>query len=500
MKLDEVFAFENAGWPALLVNDAGTILRANQSAVKTFGQALEGHSPLLSAIWAPENGLTAELFLAHWERNPSPVAQLKLRLKGGGTQNFPAALCGFTRDGQKYLVFQLMPDSGAAEARAQNSDVNLAQKQKLDCALQLARTVSLDFNNALTSILGYTSLVLSQMETNNPWRHLLVEVEKSAAKAAEIAADLGTFSRQEKETRAQSSGNLNAIVQRSVDLFRDKGGKNISWELQFERRLFAVRFDEAKIQQAFSKVLENAVQAIGESGRISVQTRNIELASATHDRELRLAPGTYVCVEINDNGSGIAPDVLPRVFEPFFTTKKLNGHRGLGLALVYGIVSNHAGGVAISSHLSVGTSVRLYLPAEARVVFDTAMSLRDLNGTQTILMVDDEDLLLAMGNTVLSAYGYRVLSANSGQRALEIFSQAPESVDLVITDMVMPGMGGRELSENLHRISPHTPVLYTSGFVRTATTTEDALTFLQKPFTSQELLTKVKTLLSTDIS
>ena len=415
MKLDDVFALENAGWPALLVNN-GTILRANQAAVKTFGQALEGQAPLLSAIWAPENSSTAELFLAHWERSPAPNVPLKLRVKGGGIHNFSASICAFSKDGQKFLIFQLFSEVAAADAKAPGIEMGLAQKQKLECALQLARTVSLDFNNALTSILGYTSLVLSQMEPGNPWRHLLVEVEKSAAKAAEIASDLGTFSRQEKETRAQSSGNLNAILQRSVDIFRNADPKKISWTIQFERRLFAAKLDEAKVQQAFVKVLENAVQAVATNGSISVVTRNVDLNTATQDRELRLAPGTYVCIEISDNGTGISPDVLPRVFEPFFTTKKAEGHRGLGLALVYGIITNHGGGVAISSQPNVRTSVRLYLPAESKVVFDSSLSFRDLKGSQTILMVDDEDLLLVMGQTILSAYGYRVLTANSGQR------------------------------------------------------------------------------------
>ncbi|HHY87277.1 MAG TPA: response regulator [Verrucomicrobia bacterium] len=494
MRAAEVFVLENAAWPALLVNDAGTILRRNQAAARVFGQALEGQAPLLTAIWAPENGTTPEQFIAQWERSPSATAPLKLRVKGGTVQTFQVSICSFQRDTQRFLVFQLL-----SETDARSTDANLAQRQKLEVALQLARSVSLDFNNALTSILGYTSLVLSQMEPDNPWRHLLVEVEKSAARAAEIANDLGTFSRQEKETRPQAGGNLNSVLQRSVDVFRNSDAKKLNWVMQLERRLFVVRFDEAKLQQAFVKVIENAVQAVPPGGRITLVTRNVDLKQETQDRELRLAPGTYVCAEISDNGTGIPPDVLPRVFEPFFTTKKAQGHRGLGLALVYGIAANHGGGVSISSHVNVGTSVRLYLPAEPRVVFDTVISHRDLKGTETILMVDDEDLLLSMGETILSSYGYRVLTASSGQRALELFSQHVKEIALVITDLVMPTMSGRELAENIHRVSPETPVLFTSGFVRPQNQ-NDELTYLQKPFTSQDLLIKIKTVLSGTIS
>jgi len=237
--------------------------------------------------------------------------------------------------------------------------------------------------------------------------------------------------------------------------------------------------------------LENSVQALPSSGRITVQTRNLELHEASQDRDLRLAAGTYVCVEISDTGCGIPSEVLPRIFEPFFTTKKGGNHRGLGLAWVYGIVTNHGGGVAVSSQLGAGTSVRVYLPAEKKVVIDSAAATGDLKGTQTILMVDDEDLLLTMGQTVLSAFGYKVLTANSGQKALEMLSKNGAQIDLLITDLVMPAMSGRELIEQVKKVSPDTRILATSGFVRPSGQENDSL-YLQKPFTSQSLLVKVK--------
>jgi two-component system cell cycle sensor histidine kinase/response regulator CckA len=391
-------------------------------------------------------------------------------------------------------VLQLLREGTApgADVKTPGGEAGQAQKQKLDCALQLARTVALDFNNALTSILGHTSLVLSKMEPNHPWRGSLIEVEKSAAKAAEIANDLGTFSRQEKETRAQAAGNLNPLLQRSVEFFQQNAGAEpVAWTLQLDRKLFAAKFDEAKMQQAFMKILENAIQALRERGRITVQTRNIELAEPTQDRNVQLAAGAYVCVEISDNGCGIEPDVLPRVFEPFFTTKRGASHRGLGLAWVYGIVTNHGGGVAISSQPGAGASVRVYLPAEKKLVRDDGVASNDLNGTQTILMVDDEDLLLTMGKTILSTYGYRVLTANGGQKALDILARKDTTVDLMITDLVMPAMSGRELVEHVRQLSPDTRIICTSGYVWPAGQENDGA-YLQKPFTSQELLLKVK--------
>ena len=485
---------ENAGWPALLVDDAGAICGANPAATRLFGAVLAGESPRLSAIWSPQNSIAADQFPSQWERSAPATVPLKFQAKGGNTVVYLTSICAFAKDGQKYLVFQLLREGSAAtpEVKPPGGEASLALKQKLDCALQLARTVALDFNNALTSILGHTSLVLSKMEPNHPWHDSLIEVEKSASKAAEIANDLGTFSRQEKETRAQTAGNLNLLLQRTVQFFQQNAGAEpVAWTLQLDRKLFTAKFDEAKMQQAFMKIIENALQALGERGRVTVQTRNFELVEPTQDRNAQLAAGNYVCVEISDDGCGIEPDVLPRVFEPFFTTKRRADHRGLGLAWVYGIVTNHGGGVAISSEPGVGTSVRVYLPAEKRIVRDHEVSSDDLSGNQTILMVDDEELLLTMGKTILSAYGYSVLTANGGQKALEVLSHKDSSVDLVITDLVMPAMSGRELVERIRQLLPDTRIICTSGYVGPVSQEDDG-TYLQKPFTSQELLLKVK--------
>ncbi len=496
MKSSAVFQLENAGWPALLLDSSTTICRANPAAIRLFGPTLEGSTPLLAAIWSEGNGTTPEQFLAQWERSPSPAALLRFHSRGGGTVTASASICSFLKDGQKYFLLQLPPDSAGPVSGGDGhaAETSLAHQQKLECALQLARTVALDFNNALTSILGHTSLVLSQLEPTHPWRASLLEVEKSASKAAEIANDLGMFSRQEREPLGKSTSNLNQLAQRTVEMFqRQTPTATIDWNVLLEKRLFGSRFDEAKLQQALMRILENAVQSIRGHGRIAVQTRNLELAERAQDQNVQLAAGAYVSVEISDDGEGIAPDVLPRVFEPFFTTKGKN-HRGLGLALVYGVVTNLGGGVAISSRGGAGTSVRVYLPAESQVLKENGVSSDDLRGHQTILMVDDEDLLLTMGQTILSAYGYRVLTANSGPKALQTLS-ANRSIDLVITDLVMPAMSGRELVENIHQSSPATRILCTSGYVWPAGHRSDTA-YLQKPFTSQDLLLKVKQVLA----
>ncbi len=515
MKPEIIFGLESAPWPALLVDANGVVMRANTAAATAFGGALSGEAPLLSAIWPPENGITAVDFLRRWEQSPTPVVNLKFRAPNGPLAACTVSICTFSKDGRKWFVFQLLPvttpppagkknasDAAPQAPNAENkteSDSGLALKQKLDCALQLARTISLDFNNALTSILGHTSFLLGKAEPGHPWRHSLLEVEKSASRAAEIANELGMFSQQERQqTRRVPPGNLNAVTQRCVEFFRNVNAGQIIWHTQFERELFAVRFDEAKVQQALTKILENSVEAIDAAGQIAVQTRNIELTEPTQDLNVRLNVGTYVCVEIVDNGRGIDADVLPRIFEPFFTTKG-SGHRGLGLALVYGIVTNHGGGVAVSSQPGTGTSARIYLPAEKQIIRESADTDENLNGTETVLVVDDEDILLTMAETILTEYGYRVLTANSAQKALALLSRDDAQVDLVVTDLVMPTMGGRELVERIHQLSPKIRILCASGCVLPPDQ-QIGMLFLQKPYTSRELLNRVRQTLTAQSS
>jgi signal transduction histidine kinase/CheY-like chemotaxis protein len=494
MKTDVVFALEEAEWPVLLVDGSGIICHANKSAVNLFGPALASGSAPLMQIWSAANSQRVEEFLAMWEGAPATRISIKFQSAAGTLVSYAALICAYSHEEQILFLLQLLHDNTGvpAEVKSAAAEANPAHKQKLDCALQMARSVSLDFNNALTGILGHTSLVLSKMGPTHPWRGSLLEVEKAAARATEIANDLGTFSRQEKETKAQSAGNLNLLLQRCVEFFKqDPGPEPIAWTMQLERRLFAAALDELKMQQAFLRILENSVQAVRGDGRIIVQTRNVELSEATQDRNVRLAPGPYVCAEISDSGCGIDPEVLPRIFEPFFSTKRDAKHRGLGLAWVYGIITNHGGGVAVSSQPGVGTSVRVYLPAEKRIADEGGMRADDLRGTQTILVVDDEDLVLTMGQAILSTYGYDVLLANTGQKALDILSKRGGRIDLVITDLVMPGMSGRELVEQIKHFSPDTPILCTSGYVWPASQINERA-YLQKPYTSQELLVKVK--------
>ncbi len=538
MKAEHTFVLEAAGWPALLVDPGGAICRANQAAALAFGARLEGRAPRFASLWAQDNACSAAEFLKRVDSVVGGSVCARLLTGAGESVSFNTLASPVTRQGHQYYLLQLFTASCAQPAAAEplprppeawtsrkildlpaaedaptpackpapppekespapapepapSLDAATAQKQKLECALQLTRTVVLDFNNALTSILGHTSLLLSKAEPGHPWRGSLLEVEKSAEKAAEIAHDLATFSRQEKDTKEQNPGNLNDLLRRTVALFRTSSGASLQWDIFLQDQIYSVKYDEAKIQQAFVKVIENAVQALGDKGCISVRTRNVDLSEPRQDGVVQVPPGSYVCVEIADTGPGIAPEILPRVFEPFFTTKKAGQHRGLGLAFVYGITTNHGGCVTITSQVGQGAAVRLYLPAQRRFVKDRHLTTDDLSGKETILMVDDEELLLTMGQTVLTSFGYKVLIADSATKALEIFSSGAQTIDLVITDLVMPVVSGRELMERLRQLSPAVRIICSSGYLRNPGQEGD-VGFLKKPFTAQDLLRKVK--------
>lgn len=501
-QLEDITVLDGASWPAFLVDATACVRRANPAALDFFAEKVEGAAAPLAALWTNENGSDPAAFLQRVKASKALITPLKLRGKGVAITPFNASVCLLERDRTPFYLFQLFPNVPAAGAprtdgKGQSVEINLAQKQKLDCALQLTRTVALDFNNTLTAILGHVTHVLSTTAADHPWRMSLMEIEKAADHAAEVANQLAAFSSEQKDALAQTSGNINNLLRRTAELFQTPQHSALAWSLQLEPKIYSINHDEAKMQQAFVKILENAVQAVSTDGRISISTRNLELTSATQDRTANLMPGVYVCIEVSDNGCGIEPAVLPRIFEPFFTTKY--GHRGLGLAWVYGIVTNHGGGVAVSSQLGRGTSVRLYLPAVKKVVEEMVFNDSDLHGKETILVVDDEEMVLTMAEMVLKSHGYRVITASSGELGLKVFNDTKSLIDLLITDMVMPKMNGRELIEKVRVLSPSTRVLCATACSRSVAV-EEQLDFLTKPFTAQQLLRRTKESLTAQLT
>lgn len=514
------FLLETASWPVLVVSTLGEIVQANAFARAVFGGA-DGNPPKrLVGLWTFENGCSADQFVRQLDSASTFTYPMKLQTTKEGLVAFVVHISPWQHDGKKEFIFQVHTRPTASPAKGGGSAAphatpaapagqavpaleSVAQteprpepgsrvfvlEQKLLCALQLTRTVAMDFNNALTSILGHTTHVLGQMPPEHPWRSSVQQIEKAAERATQVSFDLSAFSREEKEAQPDTSGNLGRLVRKLVDQFKGRTATGVNWRVNLESRLLSAPFSEAKLTQALEKILNNATEAVGAEGTVSVSTQNRDHDQPTEDGRITLQPGTYVCIEINDTGPGIPADVLPQVVDPFFTTKQ--GHRGLGLAWAYGIITNHGGSLAITSPPGQGTTVRIYLPAHGKTLEEGALADEDLRGDQTVLIVDDEELLLTMSEMVLTSFGYRVLTAGNGRQALDIIERSDSHVDLVVTDLVMPHMDGHQLIQHLQNVAPGLRIICTSGNFRPSNR-HLGVTYLQKPFTSQDLLRVVK--------
>jgi len=506
------FPLEAAAWPVLAVSALGEVTQANAFARAVFGGA-DGNPPKrLVGLWTFENGCSAEQFLRQLDSGATFTFPLKLQTTKEGLVGFLVHISPWQREGKKEFIFQIHPKPAGrpstvslppAEVPAPAApvatptpeptpapDANaLTLQQKLLCALQLTRTVAMDFNNALTSIMGHATHLLGQMPPDHAWRGSVQQIEKAAERATQVAFDLSAFSREEKEAQPDTTGNLNKLARKLVDHAKERTATKVVWRVNLESRLFSAPLSEAKLTQAVEKILENAIEAVGDEGTISVSTQNRDLNRPTEDGRITLQPGTYICVEINDTGPGIPPDVLPQVVDPFFTTKR--GHRGLGLAWAYGIITNHGGSLALTSPPGQGTTVRIYLPAHGKTLEEGVLADEDLRGDQTVLIVDDEELLLTMSEMVLTSFGYRVLTAGNGRQALDIIERSDSHVDLVVTDLVMPHMDGHQLIQHLQNVAPGLRIICTSGNFRPSNR-QLGVTYMQKPFTSQDLLRVVK--------
>lgn len=523
------FPLEGAKWPVLILDIGGDVIRANKAALKQLspdGKSLKN----LESVWTQENGCTSNEFVKRVATMPITTFPLRLVTNKGELKPFSAQVCRIEEKDRKLSLIQFFPrkmspsgttqfinreDLGVeAETGAEPNpkpepspsvpvppapppeepNLSTTEQHKLMCALQLTRTVAMDFNNALTSILGHTSLLLNKIGEDDPHRHSLGQIERSVERAAQVAFDLAAFSRDEKDMFPAASGNLNKLVRRLVDQYKIKTPSEVAWRNSLDTKLSSATFAEPKLQQALEKILDNAIEAVGDEGTISLSTQNRIFEEESYDGYTKIPAGAYVCVEINDSGPGIPSDMIGKVLDPFVTSKE--GHRGLGLAWAYGLITNFSGCLIVASEAGQGTTVRVFLPATDADVEEQLDSEEQLMGDQSILIVDDEELLLTMGDMVLSSFGYHVLTAGNGRQALDLLDKEDaKDIDLVVTDLVMPHMDGYELIDSLKKSKPDLKIICTSGNFRPSNT-ELGITYLQKPFDSMDLARAVKKVLS----
>jgi len=375
-------------------------------------------------------------------------------------------------------------------AEQKRLEERLRQTQKMEVIGQLAGGVAHDFNNMLTAILGSAELMEPYVMENPTATKLLANIKKAASRSADLTGQLLAFSRkgQKKDVRVCIETTIHEVIsllERTID-------KNITLETRLIAKDTCVTGDPSLLQNALLNLGVNARDAMPEGGVITFTTANVELDSSYCESSVfNITPGPYIEIAVSDAGTGITKENIQHVFEPFFTTKEVGKGTGLGLAAVYGTITDHLGSINIYSEPGIGTVFKIYLPlsGDKKTVVPSADEL--IRGSGGILLVDDEEILRDVGKSLLEELGYRVYLAEDGEQALEVYARHKKEISLVILDMLMPRMGGKETLVRLMDEFPDIRVLISSGFHQERTVDElvklGARGFLQKPYIKQEL-------------
>jgi two-component system cell cycle sensor histidine kinase/response regulator CckA len=372
------------------------------------------------------------------------------------------------------------------------------QAQKMESVGTLAGGIAHDFNNLLSGILGYASLMKARIARDNQLFSYISTIEKSAARASELVAQLLAFSRGGKyELKAV---NLNGIVKDTLEIIRRTFDKSIEVEARLSGHLPTVVADGVQMEQILMNLCINARDAMPNGGKLIVETDVALLSDDYVKTHLGAKPGTYALLSVSDNGVGMSREIIEKVFEPFFTTKEKGKGTGLGLAMVYGVVKNHGGSVQVYSEPGLGTTFKIYLPVDGRPEKEEdPRSEMPETGNELILVVDDEQVILSLARDMLQAHGYDTLLAESGEEAIDLYSKHGGRISLVILDMVMPRMGGLETFLELKKLDPKVRAILSTGYSQNDKAQEilnhGARGFLQKPYQVNTLLSKVRNVL-----
>jgi len=404
------------------------------------------------------------------------------------------------KDEQGELVGIEVIAEDVTERRAFEEQLRAAQK--MEAIGRLAGGVAHDFNNLLGVIIGYSELLQERLKPTDPLRATVEEIRKAGRRASSLTHQLLAFSRQQVlEPRIID---LNAVVADTEKMLRRLIGEHIELVTSLAPDLRTVKADPGQIERVIINLAINARDAMPNGGRLTIETANAELDQGPDPRLPSLVPGSYVLLAMSDNGIGMDAQTQARVFEPFFTTKQRGKGTGLGLATVYGVIKQSGGYIWVYTEPGKGSTFKIYLPLLEEAVPETKLSsgpVPPFHGSETILLVEDEDSLRTLVRELLEESGYTVLDAAGGEQAILVAKQYQGAIDLLLTDMVMPGMSGQELAENLHALRPETKALYMSGYLGYSAGRHDILEpdtlLLQKPFTRNALVDKVREVLET---
>jgi two-component system, cell cycle sensor histidine kinase and response regulator CckA len=382
-------------------------------------------------------------------------------------------------------------------AALHQSEEQLRQAQRMDAAGRLASGVAHDFNNLLTTIRGFSDLLLRDLPEEHVRRKDVEQIRKAADRGAALTRQLLSFGH--PPTLQARALDLNAVVASMEGLLQRLVGADIRLTLRLRPNLGEVKMDPGQLEQILVNLVLNARDAMPSGGTLTVETGERQISGSARGRSVK--PGRYLVLAVSDSGTGMDGDTLTHVFDPFFTSQPGGSRSGLGLSIVYGIVKQSGGGVRVSSEPGQGTTVKVFIPRLEIDPADLVDVKATIRGDETVLIVEDEDGVRELLWKILTDHGHTVLEARHGRDALTVAASYDHPIQLLVTDVVMPEMGAGELVDQLVASRPELKVLYISGYTNDEVTrrgiSRSEAAFIQKPFTSEDLMRKVREVLDT---
>jgi two-component system cell cycle sensor histidine kinase/response regulator CckA len=501
-------AILNATGDLIIATDANRIITDCNSRIEPlFGyapQEVVGHSMEILHLSSERFRRMADVALPIIDREGSWRGEWEYRNKQGETVATEVTLTALkTKDGKPsgyVAVIRDIRERRRAQDTLRQAEEKLRQALKMEAIGRLAGGVAHDFNNLLTVIKGYGDLVIEKVGSENPIYAELQEIVRAAQQASMLTAQLLAFSR--KQVFQPKSFDLNALVSELAKMLRRLIGEDIELSTSLARSPMSIKADPGQIEQVIMNLAMNARDAMPQGGKLFIQTEEAELPDSIRQEHPDSHPGRYVTLVVKDTGRGMDKETLSHLFEPFYSTKEKGRGTGLGLSTVYGIVIQSEGHITCQSARGRGTSFTIFLPLrEAGADRDKAPAGdgEPLGGSESILLVEDEEAVRKFVKSTLNSRGFSVRDTSNGKQALQLISDGETWPNLVITDVIMPKMSGKQLAERIRRFLPHTKILFISGYTGGATDVQDSepdvSPLLQKPFGPEELVRKVRSVL-----